>query len=134
MISSQREPRSRRDALRLGLLNGLLIGLALALGTWALQIFGLATIPARPLYLPLILGGVALLALGGLSGWLTALAGSTLAGAFFWVGAAILMSLVINHVPYEGHNLTIWLADRRCSHRPDGLVAAQLCRFQPTDP
>lgn len=114
MISSpNQEARSRRTKLGLGLRNGLLIGLALALGTWGLQAFSPSLVHVRFLYPPLILGGLALLVLGALGGVLTAWFGSSLAGLLIWTVVAVLMTLVISHVPYEGYNLTVWLADRR---------------------
>ena len=113
MSSTDRETRFQRVSLGLGLRNGLLIGLALALGTWALHVVSLTPTHVRLLYPPLILGGLALLALGGLAGWLAAWSASTLAGGLIWTGVAVLMSIVISHVPYDGHNLTVWLADRR---------------------
>jgi hypothetical protein len=111
--SPNQEAPSRRTKLGLGLRNGMLMGLALALGTWGLQVITLAPVPVRLLYPPLILGGLALLFLGGLAGWLTAWFGSTLAGLLIWAVSAVLMALVISHMPYDGYNLTVWLADRR---------------------
>jgi hypothetical protein len=112
-FSTSQATGPQRGMLGLGLRNGLLIGLALALGTWAPQVVSLFTIPVRLLYPPLILGGLAVLFLGGLGGWLSAWLDNSLGGALVWVGVAVLMSLVINHLPYTGTNLTVWLADRR---------------------
>ncbi len=111
--SSDLEARSRRTKLGLGLRNGLLIGLALALGTWGLQAIAPGLVHTRFLYPPLVLGLLALLLLGGLAGVLTAWLGSALGGLLVWTGAAALMVLVISHIPYEGYNLTVWLSDRR---------------------
>lgn len=113
MLSSDQQARERRLSLGLGLRSGLLIGLALALGAWGLQVITLSTAHVRLLYPPLICGVLLLLLLGGLGGGLTAWLGNTLAGGLIWGGVAVLMSLVIAHVPYEGHNLMVWLADRR---------------------
>jgi hypothetical protein len=103
----------RRTLIRLGLLNGLLIGLALALGAWGPQVIFLFPVPVRNLFPPLILGCATLALLGALAGGLSAWLGSSLAGALAWTGTAVLMALVIAHVPYDGYNLTAWLADRR---------------------
>jgi hypothetical protein len=113
MLASDQETRLRRLSLRLGLRNGLLIGLALALGAWAPQAIALRTTHLRLLYPPLILGSLALMLLGGIGGWLAARFGNAFAGGLVWGAMAVLMSLVIGHLPFEGQSLTVWLADRR---------------------
>lgn len=99
-------------SLHLGLRNGALIGLALALGAWGPEAIALAGAPLRLLYPGLILGTLALLVLGGLAGWLAAWFEGALAGALVWLLAAGLMTWAIGHLPYEGHSLIVWLADR----------------------
>jgi hypothetical protein len=105
--------RERRLFLRLGLLNGLLIGLALALGVWALDAIFLVTGPVRLGSTNLILGTLALVIVGGLGGWLTAWVGRGWASGLIWLVIAWLMVTVIGHVPYEGRSLFVWVADRR---------------------
>jgi hypothetical protein len=57
---------------RLGLLNGLLIGLAVGLGAWAVEALRVSRLPV-PLYLPTLFLGLAMVTLlGGLTGWITA--------------------------------------------------------------
>ncbi len=103
----------RRLDLRLGLLNGLLSGLALALGVWASDAIFLALSHVRLAYPSLLAGSLALGLLGGLGGWLAAWAGRAWASALIWLIVGGLMTLVIGHVPYEGRTLTLWLADPR---------------------
>jgi len=103
----------RRLSLRLGLRNGSLIGLALALGAWAPDAISLSTSHVRLFYPSLLLGCLALLLLGGLGGWLAAWFGRSFVGGLIWLVVAGLMTLVIGHLPYEGRSLTVWLADRR---------------------
>ena len=103
----------RRLELRLGLLNGLLVGLALALGVWAPDAIQLSSSHLQLVYPPLLLGLVSLLLLGGLSGSLTAWAGKPWAGILIWLAGAGLMILVLGHLPYEGRTVVQWLADRR---------------------
>jgi len=91
----------------------LLIGLALALGAWAPNAISLSTSHVRLLYPSLLLGCLTLLLLGGLGGWVVAWLGNAFAGGVVWALVAGLMTLVIGHLPYEGRNLTVWLADRR---------------------
>ena len=113
MLSSDRDIQLRRLSLRLGLRNGLLIGLALASGAWAPDAIVLSKVPARLLYPSLLLGCLALLLLAGLAGWLAARFGGALAGGLIWLLAAIPITWTIGHLPYEGRSLTAWLADRR---------------------
>jgi len=103
----------RRLSLKLGLRNGLLIGLALALGAWAPEAIALSTAHVRLVYPSLILGLAALMLLGGLGGWLAAWRGSASWGGLVWFLSAGLMTWAIGHVPYEGSSLIAWLADRR---------------------
>ncbi|HQF69939.1 MAG TPA: hypothetical protein PLH39_01530, partial [Promineifilum sp.] len=57
---------------RLGLLNGLLIGLALGLGAWGVEVVRAARLPL-PLTVPaLLLGILVLTVLGAVIGWLSA--------------------------------------------------------------
>ncbi len=111
--ATDREIELRRLGLKLGLQNGLLVGLALALGAWAPDAILLSTSHVRLVYPSLILGLVSLLLLGGLFGWVTAWVGRTWAGALVWLLGAGLMMLVLGHLPYEGRTWVQWLADRR---------------------
>ncbi len=112
MAASDDGARERRLFLRLGWLNGLLIGLALALGTWASDAVFLGISHVRLVYPSLLGGSLALALLGGLGGWLSARAGRAWASALIWLVTGGLMMLVIGHVPYEGRTLTVWLSDR----------------------
>jgi hypothetical protein len=103
----------RRLRIRLGLLNGLSIGLALALGVWALDAVFLLTAPVRLGSPILILGALAVVLLGGLGGWLAAQVGRSWAGGLIWLVVGWLMVTVVGHVPYEGRTLLVWVADRR---------------------
>ncbi len=95
------------------LINGLLIGLALALGTWGLEAVRLADVPVPLQYPSLLVGGLFFTGLGGLAGWLTGRFQKTWAVVFIWLATAVLATLIILYQPYYGRTLTIWLADRR---------------------
>ncbi len=111
--SLEREAQLQRLSLRLGLRSGLLTGLALALGTWTPHIMALRATHLRLIYPPLIIGSLALLLLGGLGGWLAARFRNALAGGLAWAVVGVFMALVIGHVPFDGQNLVVWIADRR---------------------
>jgi hypothetical protein len=106
--------QERRLLTRLGLRNGLFVGLALALGVWAPDAISLTTGPVRLGFPSLLLGFVAVVLLGGVGGWLAAKAGRALPGFVVWLVVAVLITLVIGHLPCEGRTLIQWLADR-CS-------------------
>jgi hypothetical protein len=112
-MASELELQSRRFGLRLGLLNGALIGLSLALGIWVLDAIFAITAPVRLGSLSLLLGIVALVILGGLGGWLAAWADRGWASGLIWLVTASLMVLAMGHVAYEGRSLLVWVADRR---------------------
>ena len=113
MLPADHDARMRRLSLRLGLRNGLLIGLALALGAWTPDAISLITAPVQLVWPSLLLGCLTLLLLGALGGWLTAWLRKVYAGGLVWAVTAVLMSWTISHLPYEGRSLTVWLADRR---------------------
>jgi len=99
---------------RLGLWNGLLLGLALALGAWASDAIFLAISRVQWVVYPaLFLGSLILLFLGGVGGWLAAGVGRAWASLLIWLVIGSLMTWVIGHTPYEGRSLMVWLADRR---------------------
>jgi len=113
MEAAEQEVQARRLSLRLGLWNGLFLGLALALGVWTSDAIFLGLSHVRMVYPSMLLGLVALAFLGGLAGWLAALIARGWVGAVVWLGAGALMVRVIGLVPYQGRSLTVWLADSR---------------------
>lgn len=107
------EHHSRPAYRRLGLLNGLLIGLALGLGAWALEMVRVARLPL-PLAVPtLLLGTVLMTLVGGLTGWLSARIHNTLATVLLWLGAGVAALFIIGYTPFLGRSVVVWLADPR---------------------
>lgn len=109
---------------QLGLFNGFLIGLALAVGAWALQAASLAQLPVPLQHLSLTLGGVTLVAVNGFVGWLTSRLGKMGLTLLFWLGASVCTSLVIGYQPYYGRTLAVWLTDFRFWGLPIYPIAA----------
>lgn len=103
---------------RLGLINGLLIGVALGLGAWGLELLKILRLPVQLVLPALIAGFVAVVLLGGFVGWVTSRVGNTLITAILWtiLGAAVV--LIMGYLPYNGRTLVSWLADRRFWGRP----------------
>ena len=98
---------------RLGLLNGLLIGLALGLGAWGLEMIRVARLPL-PLAVPALLVGVLFTTLlGGLVGWLSARIARTAVTVVLWVVAGVVAMLAIGYAPFLGRSAVVWLTDPR---------------------
>jgi hypothetical protein len=107
------EARSRPVYRRLGLLNGLLIGLALAAGAWGLEALRVVQLPFR-LYLPtLVLGMLFLTLLGAAVGWLTSRLDRAWITIPLWLAFAVVAILTLGYLGYYGRSLVIWLADPR---------------------
>ncbi len=118
MEGVEQDVQARRQSLKLGLLNGLFVGLALALGVWTSDAISLGLSHVRMVYPSMLLGVLALAFLGGLAGWLAAWVVRGWAGAGIWLVAGVLMVRVIGLVPYHGRSLTVWLADSRSRELP----------------
>jgi hypothetical protein len=113
VIATERDSTQRQLVRKLGLRNGLLIGLALALGALAPRAITLSRAHVQGMYPALLLGLLALLLLGGVTGWLSAWPSSALWGALLWLLGSGAMTWTIGHLPYEGQSLVAWLAERR---------------------
>ena len=98
---------------RLSILNGLLIGLALGLGAWGMEMARIGRLPVST-YLPALLLGLGLIvALCGLVGWLTGRIGLTPVTVVLWGLTAVACMLILGYLPYYGRTFTVWLLDRQ---------------------
>lgn len=98
---------------RIGLLNGLLIGLALGLGAWGLEAWRVAQLPVTG-YLPSLALGLGLMViLGGFVGWLSSRIARTPVTVALWIIAGVLGILIMGYTPYYGRTFMAWLADWR---------------------
>lgn len=109
----QEEDVLRTAYRRLGLLNGLLIGLALAIGIWGPQVATLLRVPSQSPYGSLLLALILLLALTTLAGWLTARLAKGAITVLGWFMAAILVTLLMGYQPNWLRNFSVWIADPR---------------------
>jgi hypothetical protein len=100
-------------ARRLGLLNGLLTGLALALGTWGWEAINLLDVPVILRYPSMIFATLVLVAGFGLAGWITGRWEKVWGVLLVWLVTAVLSTYLIAYQPTFGRTLTVWLADWR---------------------
>jgi hypothetical protein len=97
----------------LGLLNGILIGLALALGAWGVSAYTQASLPTRLPFTGFILAGILLLTISGTAGWLTSRFAKGWFTVLIWFLVAVLAVLIIGFEANYIRTLLIWLTDRR---------------------
>jgi hypothetical protein len=112
-IGSTVDPQDRPGYRKLGLLNGLLIGAALALGSWGQEGWRLAGLPVENAYTSVILGSIILITLCGFTGWLTSRFARSWITIISWFITAVLTALIIGYQPYIGRTVAEWLADSR---------------------
>ncbi|MBE2223763.1 MAG: hypothetical protein IAF02_19645 [Anaerolineae bacterium] len=98
---------------RLGLLNGVLTGLAAAIGLWGIQVISLQPLPLTQKYNSIILAGGLIMLLCGLMGWVSARLRKTAVTIILWVITAFLITFIASYQPYQIRTLTAWLADTR---------------------
>lgn len=111
--TSSIEPHLRPGYRKVGLLNGVLIGLALALGSWGLESFSLLRLPVPLAHGSIFMGMLTLILLCGLAGWLTSKLGWIWLTVGFWTIVGVIASLIIGYQPTIGRSSIIWLLDRR---------------------
>lgn len=98
---------------RLGLLNGLIIGLGLGLGAWGLEALRLSRLPAASQLPTLLLGLALVMLLCGFVGWLSSRIARTPITVILWAITAVLAMLIMGYLPYYGRTLIVWLSDAR---------------------
>lgn len=97
----------------LGLLNGALLGLALAIGLWGAQAVALPPLPLALKYHSLLLAAGLLILLCALVGGLTVWVERTTVTALLWLGTAVAATALVAIEPFQGRTLAVWLADGR---------------------
>lgn len=99
--------------VRLGLLHGATVGLALTMGLWMPEVVALFGVPVEHLYPTLALGSGALVLIGALAGAFSARFPSVLFGGLVWFGAGLLLAWVVGGLLSDVQSLAVWLADPR---------------------
>lgn len=126
LFSSEGEIHERPIYRRLGFLNGLLIGLGLAIGAWGLRAISLTNSPVPLQYPSLIAAAVVLIMLNAFTGWLTTRVANAVLTIVIWLVTAFLSAAMIALQPYQGRTLAVWLADRRFWGLPIYPTAADI--------
>jgi hypothetical protein len=97
----------------LGLVNGLLLGLALALGAWGISGYAQSSLPVRMPVTGFVLAAVLVLTFAGTAGWLTARLSKGWFTVVAWLVTAVLIALVIGYETSHIRTFLVWLADGR---------------------
>ena len=114
---TQTKPSKKRfrdpDTLKAGLIYGVLGGLAFAFTAWGIGAIQLANASAGYPWLKFAVGAVLCVLIGGIAGWLTALADNGFVGAFVWFLAGISFCWIASHLPFEGLTFLLNRLDAR---------------------
>ena len=105
------DPHQRPGYRKLSVLNGLLIGAALALGSWGLNAWRLSGLPVENSYTSFLLAGLSMIVLCGLTGWLTGRLARSWLTVLLWFVVSMLCALIIGYQPTIGRTVAEWLAD-----------------------
>lgn len=106
------ELAQRRTVARLALLNGLIIGVALAAGLWLPAIISLAGVPTSPLQFAAIAAGALLVvALCVFTGWITGRLNNIGLTFLVWLISGALITLILAYRSQQLSNLLVWLLE-----------------------
>jgi hypothetical protein len=89
-----------RRRVRFGFAYGLVCGFLYALTIWLQDTIALSTAHVPYVWLRLILGILGFTLVGGLAGWLTAIANRAWIGMVLWIGTAVVFAWLTVYVPY----------------------------------
>ncbi|MCZ7667925.1 MAG: hypothetical protein M5U34_12390 [Chloroflexi bacterium] len=104
---------SPRRMGRLGLLSGVLIGVAVALGLWGIQAISLRSLPLEQKYNSLVLAGGLIVVLCGFVGWVSGDCAKRPFLFSFWAATAFLATIIASYQNYQIRTVAAWLADSR---------------------
>lgn len=97
---------------RLSLLNGLLIGLAIALGFWTLKLYNIFQLPvAAETYLSgALVSSFLIIALCMMISWVSGRLNKTWLTIILWLIAGGVFPIILGYIPAYSQNLSVWLA------------------------
>jgi hypothetical protein len=125
------EGRTMRIYRRLGLVNGLLIGLALVASIWVPQALELGGIPTPSPYGSMLVAALPVVLLCTLIGWGTARMERTVVTMIVWFAASIVITLLVAYQPNWLRSFVVWLVDTRFWGRtiypaPEALLGGRI--------
>lgn len=98
---------------KLGLLNGLLVGLALVAVIWRAEIATAVQLPVKTQYGPLLLGSLVIILITIVAGWLTTRRENSLISLLVWLATAVFLAVFLSYLPLQGRTAIPWLATSR---------------------
>lgn len=98
---------------RVGLLNGVFIGVAVTMGLWGVQIFNLFPLPLAQKYNSLLLASLLIILLCGFVGWVSGWLRKTAVSILLWMITAVLITFIATYQPYQIRTFTAWIVDSR---------------------
>ncbi len=117
LSDSETDRRREAEASKLtrsaGAAYGLVFGLSFALIVWGRDAALLASARANMAWAKLLLGLPIVVIIAGLVSWLASLFSSTAVYIALWAVAGALLGWLTGRIPFDGGNVTAWLADRR---------------------
>lgn len=103
---------------RLGVLNGVLIGLVIAVSYWLPKILELYRLPIWVSYAGPIGSALTIILLCTLTSWLTARMSRIIFTFVLWLITAVLVTMSLGFMPNLAHNWSIWFLDDRFANLP----------------
>lgn len=103
---------------RLGLWQGMFIGVGVVLGFWLPKLLVLARLPLQFPYGGVIVSSAAILLLCLFTGWLTSYMRRAGLVMLSWLVTAVLICISLGYLPPRGNNWVVWLTDSRFAKFP----------------
>lgn len=114
MDTSQPAPVAKSVAYsRLSLINGLLLGLSVALGIWLPSSIRLLPVPVSFPYASVIIATLLFTVTGAVAGWLSGRWRNVGSVLLIWVAAAAVMALIVGYQSYQLRSVVTWFLDTR---------------------
>ena len=107
---------------RLGILNGLLIGLVISVTYWLPKILELYRLPIWVSYAGPIGSSLTILLLCTFTSWLTARLNKVILTFVLWLITAVLVTMSFGFMPNLAHNWSVWFMDSRFANLPIMIV------------
>lgn len=98
---------------RVGLLNGMLIGVAVSIGLWGVQFFNILSLPLAQKYNSILLASLLIILLCSLVGWVSGWLRKTAVSVLLWSITAVLITFIATYQPYQIRTFTAWIVDSR---------------------